>query len=84
MASYVYLLYTQISIVYTDWTSQRGYNLLVAFLVKEVFFATYIVVWIVMRILIPIAMLPLMLLVKIATSGNSNYQQQKVQLCLLI
>ena len=79
MASYVYLLYTQISVVYSDWTNQGEYTLLVAFLIKEVFFATYICVWIVMRILIPIALLPLILLVKIATSANSNYQQQKVQ-----
>jgi len=79
MASYVYLLYTQISIVYSDWTSMRDYTLLVAFLVKEVFFATYICVWIVMRVFIPLALLPLILLVKIATSANSNYQQQKVQ-----
>lgn len=79
MASYVYMMYTQISIVYSDWTGARDYTLLVAFLVKEVFFVTYIVVWLLLRIVIPVAALPIILLVKVATSSSSAYQQQKVR-----
>jgi len=73
------MLYTQISIVYSEWTIARDYTLLVAFLVKEVFFVTYIVVWLLLRIVIPVAALPIILLVKVATSSSSAYQQQKVR-----
>ena len=78
MASYVYMLYTQISIVYSEWTGARDYTLLAAFLVKEVFFVTYMVIWLLLRILLPVASLAFILLVKLATSGSSAYQQQKV------
>lgn len=77
LASYVYLLYTQISVLYSDWT-KGDYTLLVAFLVKEVFFATYVVIWVVLRIALPLVALPIILLVKLATSKLSDYQKQKV------
>jgi hypothetical protein len=77
MASYVYLLYTQIAIVISSFALQ-DYTLLFCFVVKESFFVTYLGVWILLKIIIPIAMLPIILLVKIATSASSSYQQQKV------
>ena len=82
MASYIYALYTQIAIVYSEWVDKGEYTLMIAFLVKEVFFLTYIVMWVVLRIVIPVAMLPVILIVKIATSGSSAYQQQKVSASL--
>ena len=57
----------------------QDYSLLVAFLIKESFFITYAFVWLLLRVVIPIALLPLLLLVKIASSVSSTYQQQKVR-----
>ena len=76
MASYVYLLYTQIAVVVSSFALQ-DYTLLICFVVKESFFITYLAVWILLKIIIPIAMLPIILLVKVATSASSSYQQQK-------
>jgi hypothetical protein len=77
LASYVYLLYTQVAVLYSEW-SRGDYTLLIAFLVKEVFFVTYVVIWLFLRVLLPIAALPFILLVKLATLSSSEYQKQKV------
>ena len=84
MASYVYMLYSQIAIVYSDWTNDQDYTLLIAFLVKESFFVTYLVVWLALKVVVPVAMLPLIVLIKILSSGKSNYQQQKVRLSIAL
>jgi hypothetical protein len=52
---------------------------LIAFLVKELFFITFACVWVLLRIVIPVALLPVILLVKFAAAGSSKYQQQKAR-----
>lgn len=57
----------------------QDYSLLVAFLIKESFFVTYAFVWLLLRLVIPLALLPLLVLVKVASTASSAYQQQKVR-----